>query len=207
MVIRENRGSEASPRAIDRRGAFGKEWTQAPGLALTPAAGRIGLPRWPPSTLARTRHLASEGTRTEGPSAATCLALLSQTRSARKMLGPSLGRHAQASERVAAGPSLGARAATYRRRRESEGRFLRHQGLTEEESTLAFPVTTAPSSASFDQRSRRAGAVRAGCAPGARWRAPWTKGSAAPGRVFGRPSGAGCRWRARGWRRGLRGRR
>jgi len=114
---------------IDRRGVVGKEWTQAPRRAPTPAAGRIGLPRWPPSTLARTQHLASEGTRAWGPSAATCLALISQTRSAREMHGPSLARHAQASELEATGLSLCAHADTHRRRRESEGRFLRHQRL------------------------------------------------------------------------------
>ena len=60
-------------------------------------------------------------------------------------LGPDL--HAQASEHAATGLPLGTQAETHRRRRGSEGHFLRHKGLAEKEVTFTSVVATAPTPA------------------------------------------------------------
>ena len=54
--------------SCDGDGADGEGWTDKNRQDPTPAAGRIGLPIWPPSGLAPASHLASEGTRAIGRS-------------------------------------------------------------------------------------------------------------------------------------------
>ena len=91
------------PLRIDRRGVVGKEWTEAPGLAPTPAAGRIGLPIWPPSGLAPPPHLASEGTRAMGrqqPLALTGLAKRAQRERCRALVLIDTRKHRSARPRA-----------------------------------------------------------------------------------------------------------
>ena len=113
----------------DGDGADGKAWTDKNRQDPTPAAGRIGLPIWPPSGLAPAQHLASGGTRAMGRSAVQGMNGLAKPGQRERC--PALVRiaHAQASERAATGLPLGAQDGPYRGRRGIAGHFLRNKRL------------------------------------------------------------------------------
>ncbi len=78
-------------------------------LEPTPAAGRIALAIWPPSTLARLPHLASEGTRasdTRAASATTGLAKRGQRERCRALVRIVMRKHRSAQPRAFRPPNL-----------------------------------------------------------------------------------------------------
>ena len=123
-----------------RRGdvADGEAGTVKNRQCPTPAAGRIGLAIWPSSGLAPPQHLASGGTRAMGRSAVQAENGLAKQGPRERCPALILIAHAQASKRAATGLPLRARQVTYRRRRGSEGHFLRHKRLHGGGSDLRF---------------------------------------------------------------------
>ncbi len=134
-------GSGAMPRRVNCHGPMLRCACAEP----TPAAGRIGLSVWPSSTLARRQPLASEGTRAMDGSVASASA--ASAKPAQQEKCPALVRraHAQASKRADPGLPLETQDVTHRRRRGSEGHFLRFKRpCHEQEVTLASAVAPAP---------------------------------------------------------------
>ena len=150
-------------RACDHAGAqIGEARTQAQHLARPPAAGRTGLAILPPSTLARTPHLASAGTRAEGRQQPLALLWLAKRGQREKCPALVLIAHAQASKRAAAGLPLGTQADTHRRCREVRRHFLGDKGSTEQKVPSHFAVAPAPKTRISSSRGRKPAAHPSG---------------------------------------------